>query len=153
MVGRLPRPAGRTRIGKPELLKIERLNISLDRSHRVVPPHIVFNPRRQKARLFPAVAGLETVIRHKTNRTPSRQSRYEYLPSLGSETHQELRRNSTRWVSLSLNPSYEAHILNFTTFCCCSPRPSTPRRTTSPALRNCGGFMPRPTPGGVPVMI
>src|SRR5262249_55937522 len=82
MVGRLPRPAGRTRIGKPELLKIERLNISLDRSHRVVPPHIVFNPRRQKARLFPAVAGLETVIRHKTNRTPSRQSRYEYLPSL-----------------------------------------------------------------------
>src|SRR5262249_19187529 len=93
MVGRLPRPAGRTRIGKPELLKIERLNISLDRSHRVVPPHIVFNPRRQKARLFPAVAGLETVIRHKTNRTPSRQSRYEYLPSLESETH--------RWVSPS----------------------------------------------------
>src|SRR5262249_57576588 len=86
MVGRLPRPAGRTRIGKPELLKIERLNISLDRSHRVVPPHIVFNARRQKGRLFPAVAGLETVIRHKTNRTPSRQSRYEYLPSLAAKS-------------------------------------------------------------------
>src|ERR1700758_591844 len=46
-----------------------------------------------------------------------------------------------------------SHILNFTTFCCCSPNPATPRRTTSPALRNCGGFMPSPTPGGVPVMI
>src|SRR5262249_59082175 len=45
------------------------------------------------------------------------------------------------------------YALDFTTFCCCSPSPSMPRRTTSPALRNCGGFMPRPTPGGVPVMI
>ena len=28
-----------------------------------------------------------------------------------------------------------------------------PSVTTSPALRNCGGFMPSPTPGGVPVTI
>src|SRR6476661_7586587 len=41
-----------------------------------------------------------------------------------------------------------------TTFCSCSPSPSMPRRTTSPALRNCGvGFMPSATPGGVPVMM
>src|SRR3954453_2786313 len=36
--------------------------------------------------------------------------------------------------------------------CRCSPRPSMPRVTTSPTLRNCGGFMPVPTPGGVPVV-
>src|ERR1700676_5014550 len=44
--------------------------------------------------------------------------------------------------------------LNATTFCFCSPRPWTPSVTTSPALRYCGvGFMPMPTPGGVPVVI
>lgn len=36
----------------------------------------------------------------------------------------------------------------------CSPNPSMPTLTTSPALRNTGvGLMPRPTPGGVPVRI
>ena len=35
----------------------------------------------------------------------------------------------------------------------CSPRPSMPSVTTSPILRNCGGFMPAPTPGGVPVVM
>src|SRR5205807_2884629 len=34
----------------------------------------------------------------------------------------------------------------------CSPRPSMPSVTTSPTLRKVGGFMPRPTPGGVPVV-
>ncbi len=43
--------------------------------------------------------------------------------------------------------------LNATTFCFCSPRPSMPSVTTSPAFRHCGGFMPSPTPGGVPVVI
>ena len=33
----------------------------------------------------------------------------------------------------------------------CSPRPSTPKRMTSPGLRKIGGSWPRPTPGGVPV--
>jgi ribosomal protein L37E len=34
----------------------------------------------------------------------------------------------------------------------CVPSPSMPSSMTSPAVRNCGvGFMPRPTPGGVPV--
>src|SRR6185437_8002130 len=37
--------------------------------------------------------------------------------------------------------------------CRCSPRPSMPSVTTSPTLRNFGGFMPMPTPGGVPVAI
>src|SRR5439155_12613087 len=33
------------------------------------------------------------------------------------------------------------------------PRPSIPSSTTSPAFRYCGGFIPKPTPGGVPVLI
>jgi hypothetical protein len=37
--------------------------------------------------------------------------------------------------------------------CRCSPRLSMPRVTTSPTLRYCGGFMPVPTPGGVPVVM
>ena len=40
------------------------------------------------------------------------------------------------------------------TFWRCSPRPAMPRRISSPAFRNTGvGFMPRATPGGVPVVI
>ena len=34
--------------------------------------------------------------------------------------------------------------------CFCWPRPSIPSSTTSPAFKNTGGFMPRPTPGGAP---
>ena len=38
------------------------------------------------------------------------------------------------------------------TVCCCSPRPSTPSRMVCPTLRKIGfGFLPNPTPGGVPV--
>ena len=32
-----------------------------------------------------------------------------------------------------------------------SPSPSIPNSTTSPDLRYCGGFIPGPTPAGVPV--
>ena len=40
------------------------------------------------------------------------------------------------------------------TFWRCSPRPAMPRRISSPAFRNTGvGFMPRATPGGVPVVM
>jgi hypothetical protein len=35
----------------------------------------------------------------------------------------------------------------------CTPRPSTPRRTLSPGFMKVGGFMPAPTPGGVPVVM
>jgi len=35
----------------------------------------------------------------------------------------------------------------------CWPNPSIPNSTTSPARKNCGGFFPMPTPGGVPVEI
>ena len=35
----------------------------------------------------------------------------------------------------------------------CSPSPSIPSRIVWPARRNTGGFMPAPTPGGVPVLM
>jgi DNA-binding transcriptional LysR family regulator len=44
-------------------------------------------------------------------------------------------------------------LLNATTFCFCSPSFSMPSVMTSPTSRNFGGFMPRPTPGGVPVVM
>ena len=40
-----------------------------------------------------------------------------------------------------------------TTFCVCSPSPATPRRMLSPGFKKRGGFMPMPTPGGVPVVM
>ncbi len=43
--------------------------------------------------------------------------------------------------------------LNGTTFCFCAPRPSMPSVMTSPGLSHIWGFIPMPTPGGVPVVI
>ncbi len=41
-----------------------------------------------------------------------------------------------------------------TTFCCCTPSPSTDSFMVSPTFRNTGsGLTPKPTPGGVPVAI
>jgi hypothetical protein len=37
--------------------------------------------------------------------------------------------------------------------CFDSPSLSIPNLTTSPAFRYCGGFMPNPTPAGVPVLM
>jgi len=85
IVSGLARPAVRTGIAKPKILKIERRDIGIDRANRIVTRHIVLNPRRQKARLLPAQAGLECVIRHKTNPTSVRKIRYEFLPSLTCE--------------------------------------------------------------------
>src|SRR6476659_754497 len=39
------------------------------------------------------------------------------------------------------------------TRCRDSPSPSIPNWMASPAFRNCGGFIPNPTPAGVPVLI
>jgi hypothetical protein len=47
-------------------------------------------------------------------------------------------------------PLYACHA----TACCRdSPRPSMPSSTVSPAFIYCGGFIPSPTPAGVPVLI
>ena len=39
------------------------------------------------------------------------------------------------------------------TFCVCTPSFSMPTRMICPGLRYLGGFMPKPTPGGVPVVM
>ncbi len=75
-VGRIVRRLARSPTGigmtKPELLHIERGNVSLNRTHRIVRSDIIFNPWRQKTRLLPACAGLELAIRHNQNRTSMR---------------------------------------------------------------------------------
>ena len=58
---------------------------------------------------------------------------------------------SDEWGSPAL--PRQAQALKGTTSWRCSPRPSMPRVITSPFFRYFGGFMPRPTPGGVPVVI
>jgi hypothetical protein len=73
-------------VAEPELLKIERIDEGVDRTNRIIAIYIVFHARRQKARLFPANANLEGMIRHPTNRTPLRQISYEFLPSLKAKS-------------------------------------------------------------------
>src|ERR1700722_4383083 len=87
MVGRLTRPAARTQVPKTERLKIERVHIRIDRPHRIIPPHIIFNLRRQKTGLFTANAGFEVAIRHTANPTSIGKIGYEFLPSLKGSTH------------------------------------------------------------------
>src|SRR5439155_26417534 len=54
-------------------------------------------------------------------------------------------------MTMARTEEVRAHPPHAATICWrCSPRPSMPSVTTSPTLRNCGGFMPVPTPGGVP---
>ena len=88
-----------TTLGMPkaELSKIERFHIALDRPHRIVRRHVIFNPRRQKARLLPARAGFECAIRHKTNRTSTPQlTCYSCPASPGKPTKQERAKSSAR---------------------------------------------------------
>ena len=52
-------------------------------------------------------------------------------------------------LALAVNASRYAATISWR----CSPSASMPSVTTSPTLRYCGGFMPVPTPGGVPVVM
>ena len=56
---------------------------------------------------------------------------------------------SASGVSLRIRSGY----LSLTTFCCWMPSPSMPMRMISPGFRKRCGFMPMPTPGGVPVVM
>ena len=51
------------------------------------------------------------------------------------------------------NPQSRAAPYPCTVTCRCSPNRSTPNLTTWPGCKKTGGFMPIPTPGGVPVAI
>jgi hypothetical protein len=49
---------------KPESLEVERIDISIDRPHRVIPPDVIVKARRKKAGLVPVHPSLERPIRH-----------------------------------------------------------------------------------------
>ena len=69
IVGRLPHFRTAVRMTEPELCKLERANLAIDRAYRIVRPYIVINPGRKKTGLLTAFAALECMIRHKPNRT------------------------------------------------------------------------------------
>jgi hypothetical protein len=64
-----------------QLCKVEGANEALDRSDRIVRPHIVLDPGWKQTGLLTAVAGFECAIRHKPNRI-STPKKVEFLPSL-----------------------------------------------------------------------
>src|SRR5260370_19474121 len=81
IIGRLPHLHAAIRLAEAELCKIKRANKALNRPNRIVRSDIVLNACRKQARLVPALAGLECMIRHKPNRTSTPENA-EFLPSL-----------------------------------------------------------------------
>jgi hypothetical protein len=71
--------------------------------------------------LLPTEAGLEGVIRHKLNRTQSRRTAYEFLPSLASETQERNRRSQ---VSLGFRGRSIQTTLATTSFVGCDREPT-----------------------------
>src|SRR6202023_2831260 len=62
---------------------IEAHHISLDRTHRIIPPDIVLKPRRKEAHLLAAHAAFVCAIRHASNRTLGDSfTSPKFLPSL-----------------------------------------------------------------------
>src|SRR5262249_61546927 len=63
-------------------------------------------------------------------------------------------RGDGRRIVAEMDQKHVSRHAESTTFWHDSPNPSMPSATISPAFRYTGaGFMPRPTPGGVPVLI
>src|SRR5260370_19112904 len=69
MIGRLPHFRAAVRMAEAQLCKVESTHKALDRADRIVRPYIILNPWRKETGLFPALTGLERMIRHKPNRT------------------------------------------------------------------------------------
>src|SRR5260370_40370776 len=84
IIGRLPHLHAAIRLAEAELCKIKRANKALNRPNRIVRADIVLNACRKQARLVPALAGLECMIRHKPNRTSTHENA-EFLPSLDGQ--------------------------------------------------------------------
>src|SRR5215203_3795013 len=68
-------------MAKAKLLKVQRIDKSVNRPNRIVAVHVVFDTRGKKARLTPVNTGLERMIRHTPNRTRIAQP-VRILPSL-----------------------------------------------------------------------
>src|SRR5260370_10004451 len=81
IIGRLPHLHAAIRLAEAELCKIKRANKALNRPNRIVRSDIVLNACRNQARLVPALAGLECMIRHKPNRTSTPENAV-FLPTL-----------------------------------------------------------------------
>src|SRR5207237_8227971 len=81
IVRRLSHCRSPARMAEPELDQIERRNIALDRSHRVIGSNVVLNPSRQNTSLLPVYTGLECAIRQTPILTSTRQNLL-FLPSL-----------------------------------------------------------------------
>ncbi len=80
-------------------------------------------------------------------RHASPRGNYQCMERTSKEIGSSLRRSS---------PNEQLHRTSFSdqarAFCRDCPSPSIPNSTTSPGRRNTGGFNPKPTPGGVPVL-
>jgi hypothetical protein len=66
---------------EPELCKLERANVAIDRAYRIVRPYIVINPGRKKTGLLTAFPALECMIRHKPNRTSTLENTRNSCPA------------------------------------------------------------------------
>src|SRR5436305_13539135 len=75
--------------------EVECANEALDRSHRIVRPDIILDPRWKETGLLTALAGLECAIRHRPNRTSILENA-EFLPSLYLQISPHLRKHVTK---------------------------------------------------------
>ena len=64
--------------------EVECAHEALNRSHRIVRPDIILDPRWKETGLLTALAGLECAIRHRPNRTSILENA-EFLPSLAGQ--------------------------------------------------------------------
>src|SRR5438874_8844783 len=64
--------------------EVECAHEALNRSHRIVRPDIILDPRWKETGLLTALAGLECAIRHRPNRTSILENA-EFLPSLDGQ--------------------------------------------------------------------
>ena len=69
IVWRLSRTAAALGMLEAEPGHVQRANIRIDRSNRIIQPHIIIHPRRKQAGLLAANPVLICPIRHVTNRT------------------------------------------------------------------------------------
>ena len=73
----------------------------------------------------------------------------EIYPGINGKTH-----GDKKLINPAPNAIINSIILNYSAIILivCDPKLSTVSSILSPSLRNTGGFIPRPTPGGVPVV-
>ena len=66
-------------IAETQLVQMERIDISIYRTNRIVPADVILQTRRQKTCLIAAVADLVGTVHHTTNCTPGCRPGLEIL--------------------------------------------------------------------------